>query len=244
MIRENSPLLRMPTALIPQQLVLFDGIRHAAEISWLAFRRLDVNLTWLADATADDPERTDMMTAAYLDAWSLVDAVDRFRSLWKIIPRPDGAVPPPGTVTFQDISSDVRMVRNVTDHLATRIDYVVAKGTPTMGALTWVTFESTERTRFKTCAMTAGTARTGNWEMVNPVGQELVIGPSGRTAQIHIAAGEYRANLSKLIPEMEKRIKSLERDLEATFQNHNVGELQAGTDYLIVMEGMIEPVGK
>lgn len=239
MISEDSPLLRLPLGLVPDQKVMFDGIRHAAEISWLAFRRLDSALTWLVDAPVDDPGRKDVITAAYLDAWSLVDAIDRFRSLWKILPR-DNSAPPPGVVTFGEISQAVRDVRNVTDHLATRISYVVAKGNPTMGALTWVTFDSGSKTHFKTCMLTAGTAREGTWHAVNPAGLKVIFGPSQRTAHIHIAAGEYRANLSEVIPEMQKRLKSLEKDLEESYRRQNVEGQQAGGDFFIALAGRMD----
>jgi len=240
MISENSALLRLPPQLVPEQVVLFDGIRHAAEISWLAYERLDTALTWLVDADEDDPQRRKVVTAAYLDAWSLVDAIDRFRSLWAIIPRED-STPPVGKPTFAQISQTVRDVRNVTDHIATRIAYIVSKGSPTMGALTWVTFESGSQSTFKTCVLTAGTARTGNWALVNPAGMVPLFGPSQRTAHIHIAAGEYRANLSELIPEMQKRIADLEEELIATFRKHGVEGQQAGADFFIALAGKIDP---
>lgn len=243
MISENSILLRLPAGLVPRQIVILDGIRHAAEISWLAYKRLDAALTWLVDTPTDDPNRKEVITGAYLDAWSLVDAIDRFRSLWVILPRASDT-PPPGGTTFGELSQSVRDVRNVTDHLAQRIDYVVAKGSPTMGALTWVTFAQGSQERFKTCALTAGTTRKGTWELVNPAGKDIVFGPSGRTGSIHLAAGEYRANLSDLIPEMQRRIQSLEKDIETSFREQGVDNQQAGADYFLAIEGITEgPVG-
>lgn len=239
MISENSALLRLPAELVNRQKVLFDGLRHAAQISWVAFKRLDAALTWLVDSQPEDPNWHEVQTEAFLDAWALVDAIDRFRSLWNVHVGKNVVVPP-GKTAFRDLSLDVRNVRNVTDHLDTRLDYVAAHGSPTMGAITWCTLDRNSKTRFKTCVLTAGTAKKGMWQFVNPAGLDLFTGPSGRTCEIHIAAGEHRANLSKIIPAMETRVRDLEKGLEAEFQRLGLEGKQAGADFFIALAGEID----
>jgi hypothetical protein len=236
MLSENSVLKRLPPNLEAGQLVLLDGIRHTAEISWLAFSRLDASLTWLADATPGDPRRNEVTIAAYMDAWSLVDAIDRFRGLWAIVGLQKEEKPSTGP-TFAELSKPVRDIRNVSDHLAQRIDYVAAKGSPVMGLLTWITFAQNTNAECFSCALAAGTSKKANWQLVNPAGPTPQLGPSQRTGEIHLAAGEHRAGLSHLIPEMQLRIRQLEDRVEVAVHEHGMVGKQAGADYFIAMRG-------
>lgn len=237
MLSSNSILRRLPPRLEAKQVVLFDGIRHAAEISWLAFTRLDAALTWLVDTGPDDPRRSEVTIAAYMDAWSLVDAIDRFRALWAIIPRQEADQPTAGP-SFMELSQPVRNIRNVSDHLAQRIDYVAAKGSPVMGLLTWITFPQNTDKECYSCALAAGTTKKINWQLINPAGLTIQRGPSQRTGEIHLAAGEHRASLSNLLPEMQLRIQQLEEALELTVHQHGLTGQQAGGDYFVAMKGV------
>lgn len=236
MLSQNSILKRLPPGFEARQVVLLDGIRHAAEISWLAFTRLDAALTWLVDAAADDSYRSEVTIAAYMDAWSLVDAIDRFRALWAIVPREE-AEKQNASPSFAELSQPVRNIRNVSDHLAQRIDYVAAKGSPVMGLLTWITFPQNTNAECYSCALAAGTTKKANWQLVNPAGLKIQLGPSQRTGEIYLAAGEHRAGLSHLIPEMQLRIQQLEEALELTAQKHGLAGKQAGGDYFLAMKG-------
>ena len=129
MIAENSILRNLPSALNRKQALLFDGIRHAAEISMLAHDRLNQTLTEIALRDLDKLELPERFTSAFLDAWAFVDAVDRFRSIWLLLGR-SGSNDEPSEPTFAEITQPVRDLRNVADHLATRADYVVGPANP------------------------------------------------------------------------------------------------------------------
>jgi hypothetical protein len=239
MLSENSILLRLPQGMDVKQTILFDAIRHSAEVSWLAHSRLDATLTWLVDCDENDLDRRGMINSAYLDAWALVDAIDRFRSLWTILPRPSGTNPP-GVPTFSEMSQDVRKLRNITDHVAQMIDYVAAHNSPVMGAISWITYQPEDMSRFYTCVIGMGTAKKSMWEFVNPAGLDPFCGPSGRTAEIHLAAGKHRANLSRLIPEMQRRIKQLEDGLENSVRHHGLDKNQFVGDIFVKIPAVID----
>jgi hypothetical protein len=220
MLSENSILRRLPPNIEARQVVLLDGIRHAAEIS----------------AAPDDQRRSEVTIAAYMDAWSLVDAIDRFRGLWDIVALQKEEQRNAGP-TFAQLSQPVRNIRNVSDHLAQRIDYVAAKGSPVMGLLTWITFAQNTKAECFSCALAAGTTKKANWRLVNPADPEIHLGPSERTGEIHLAAGEHRAGLSHLIPQMQLRIRQLEERIEIAVHEHGLVGKQAGADYFIAMRG-------
>ena len=221
-----------------KETVLFDGIRHAAEICWFAFSRLDATLGWLVDTSTDDPLRSQMTTAAYMDAWSLVDAIDRFRSLWAIVPR-DQPTKTPDIISFEELSAPVRRLRNVTDHLAQRIDYVAAHGNPVMGLLTWIALVPGSDDKVLSCMLAAGTMKKARWKFIHPFRRDNLIAPSGRIFDIHLAAGEHSASLSQLIPEMQIRIRQLESSLDAFVRDRGLQNQEAGADAFVVMEATL-----
>lgn len=237
MLSENSILRRLPPGLDQRQLVFLEGIRHCAEIVWLAYLRLERVLTSIADGHVSGPLESERYTEAFMDAWAVVDAIDRFRQLWARFPGMQFAEQPEGHISFAQASADVRGLRNVTDHLAQRADYVAASGNPVMGLLAWVTLKASEPQKFNCCLLAPGTMKKSNWRMVNPAGMELTSYATGRTGLIHLAAGEYRADLTSLIPEMKDRVNELERGLEAFLRQHGLEGQQAGTDFFIALEG-------
>jgi hypothetical protein len=118
----------------------------------------------------------------------------------------------------------------VNDHLNSTLQNVAVHGNSPMGTLSWVTFHE-GRKDFYTCLIALGTAKKSKWEFVNPAGKDVVLGPSGRTAEIHMATGKHRASLSMIIPEMRRRIEGLEQDLEAMVLKYGLEGQQAGADY-------------
>ena len=107
MLSENSILLRLPPGINSKQLVFLDGIRHAVEITDLAYSRLESTLTWLVMNTHDSAPEKQTYTSAFLDAWAVVDAIDRFRLLWKELPRAPVAEKDPNSKSFDEIAQPV-----------------------------------------------------------------------------------------------------------------------------------------
>ncbi len=140
MLSDDSILRRIPAALEPKQALFVDGIRHAVEIMELAYGRLKETLTNIA---LDPPTSADLRKVgphAFLDAWAMVDAVDRFRMLYQQMPGIKFGPPVPGIEPLKTVTQPFRDLRNVADHLSQRADFVVARGGAALGTLTWLTY--------------------------------------------------------------------------------------------------------
>lgn len=229
MIKPDSVLRRLPQGLDPRQAIYFDGIRHAVEIAELSYRRLQRTLTEIALTTSETSKR-ESYTSAFLDAWAFVDAVDRFRSLWASMSKfivtqaAQGSGP-----TFADLAQPIRNLRNVSDHLSQRIDHVVSAKCTALGVLSWMTMASTDCTRAYCCTIVPGFIDGVVGHIVNAAGEKTEL-PTGL---IHLSAGEHRANLSKIVPEMAKRVRHLEEGLDNWIQSLPTPPNRAGTDLLV-----------
>ena len=228
MISEDSPLRRLPPQLDRKQALFLDGIRHAAELAELAYQRLRTTLTFIAQYEGEARRLRAHYSAAYLDAWAFVDTVDRFRSLWILQPHVSMGAPASGERTFQELSEPIRNLRNVSDHLAQRADYVVARQGTALGVLSWFTILSTDPLAGVICTIAPGTVLSGARPIVNPAGRAIEY-PTGA---IELTAGEHTASLSEIYPEMKRRISALETSLSEGLKRQQIFEA-AGADLLV-----------
>lgn len=231
MIGPNSILRRLPPQLDRKQMLFFDGIRHAVEIIQFAHLRLRQTLTDLAINYQNKPLANDSFTIAFLDAWAIVDAIDRFRAFWELMPnvkRKAGQLPGD---TFSILSQPIRDLRNVADHLAQRAEYVIAQKGTALGVLSWYTALNIQGTEGISCILLPGTYAPIEREFVNPA-EKTSTYPTGL---INLAAGGYREGLADLFPEIEKRIRFLESTLEEGIVNQGLSGQQAGADVMFSM---------
>lgn len=231
MIDRDSILRRLPANLDRRQVLFLDGIRHAAEIASFAHRRLQATLTQLAVGEHEGAKADNLYTSAFLDAWSLVDVIDRFRTLWKLLPYSTPAAPLPGTKSFAEITQSIRDLRNVSDHLGQRADYVVAQKGTALGVLSWFTALRPDGLEGVICTLVPGTLQSGSAHAVNPAGRMIEL-PTGL---IHLAAGEHKACLSEALPEMAVRVADLEAALQRGINDLDAKPSQAGADLLVKM---------
>jgi len=232
MIEDNSILRRLPPSLDRKQALYFDGIRHCAEIADLAYSRLKDTLTLIAgDDGIKQPDNQHLFTSAFLDAWSLVDVIDRFRSLWTSLPNIKRPTPNPGQRTFAEIAQPVRDLRNVADHIAQRADYIVAHKGTALGVLSWFTVLKRAPMEGVICTIIPGTARDGSYNAVNPAGQKIEY-PSGL---VHLSAGEFTANLSETLSEMEIRVQDTEQAVKNGLEKYAPNAGESGADFLLQM---------
>ncbi|TAN44345.1 MAG: hypothetical protein EPN22_07625 [Nitrospirae bacterium] len=221
-------------------MVFIDGIRHAVEIADLAYNRLVTALTEMArghiTGNADGNTKAHFArhyTSAFLDAWAFVDATDRVRTLIQQMPNvADEFMSDERVESFIKLSQEVRQLRNVADHLAQRIDYVVAKESTALGVLTWITFVDDISFQHLTCVLRPGTMYPfKKMELVNPVGQAVV----RPTSLVHLAAGEYRVCISDVWELMRPFVAKLEDSVEGAIAGINVETPQAGSDIFIAL---------
>lgn len=230
MISNNSVLRRLPVTLDPKQAIFLDGIRHAVEIAHFAYIRLQRTLDDLAIQTQQADGLAARTTAAFLDAWAVVDAIDRFCSLWKKLPNSTPAKIPPGSKTIEEFYVPIRSLRNVADHLATRADFMVSKKSPALGTLTWFTGIERDPLSGWVCAIIPGciTHRSGG-DFSDP------FAPSDEwpTRNIWLSAGSFSANLSDIFQHVQIRIERLEASIEKALSKSPDSPNPANSDMLV-----------
>jgi hypothetical protein len=207
MISSDSVLRHLPANIDRKQALVLDGLRHSAEIASFAYRRLQQTLSEIA---ISQPAATDSYTSAFLDAWAFVDAIDRFRSLWDLLPQLMGKPLEAAETSFSNQTLVIRNLRNVADHLAARADYVVARKGAALGILEWVTVTRAEQNEGLMCVLVPGTSQGRTIQhRTAQVGQQVEL-PSGF---IRLSAGEHEGDLSAVMPELESRVRELEDEI-------------------------------
>ncbi|MDF1659521.1 MAG: hypothetical protein P1U58_18030 [Verrucomicrobiales bacterium] len=231
MLKPNTVLRRLPKALDPKQVLFLDGIRHASDIATFSYSRLKQTLTEIAlqeqqNATAIQS------TSAFLDAWSVVDSIDRLRGLFILFPGARKLDGESDKVSLEGVTRPIRNLRNVADHLAERSDYVLAKNGTALGSLAWCTMlpeGDDPRADVVTCAIVPGTVKSGSRPMVNPAGRSLEL-PTGL---ITLSAGEFTADLSETMRQMAEFLRDIENQIES-FVDTEAGALEtSGSDFTV-----------
>lgn len=230
MLSENSVLRRIPVIIEPKTAMFIDGFRHAIEIINFAYKRLSITLTELASNPADSDDLRLMSTAAFLDAWVIVDSIDRFRMLYQKFPGISFGLPTPGILTLEEVCEPVRMLRNVADHIAQRAEFIVAKGDgAALGVLTWVTGRRDAPFDAYLCMLRPGTLRA-----VPEIGDApLAATFNWPTSRICLSAGGYEINLSEIRPHIERRVKHLEGQIEQELVRLNITDAPIANDVFI-----------
>ena len=214
MLSNKTVLRRLPTNINPTQALFLDGLRYSVEIIDLAYNRLRETLTELAVAEIRPDVLPRHATLAFLDAWAIVDAVDRFRMLCEQMPRMTLSPGPDGTPTLTELAAPIRKLRNVADHLAQRAEYVVSHGGSALGELTWFTGLNLQPLGGVMCRLRPGTLRSPPEHFRESVEMKL----EWPTDRICLIAGGHDANLSLVIPQIALRIGVIEQSVERSLE--------------------------
>jgi hypothetical protein len=151
----QSPFLNIPINTNIRQAFFLDGIRHAFEMANTAFLRLSKNLN---DLVAPQTEFGNFSGYGkyLLDAWAFVDSVDRLLALWKLQPNADTIPDPWKPSKLKEEFKQIRNIRNVCDHLAQRVDQIVASNSLALVELSWVRVLSLEPPAMKSYLIRPG----------------------------------------------------------------------------------------
>jgi hypothetical protein len=163
--REGSPLLRIPNALDRRQLLYLDGIRYAIAMADLAYRRLyDVLLAeshrFAREEAAPAGQSGQTITSVLLDAWMMVDSVNRLRQLLDEMPGLKKKQTP--LLAFRAATNVVPDLRNAVQHLRGEFSKLVAANQPVWGAVTWLSVLAGTPTILRWCTVYGGTVYE-NW---------------------------------------------------------------------------------
>jgi hypothetical protein len=131
-INDNSSFFLVPTILESRQRILLEGIRYSIN---MAFNAWD-NLRYILKSISSTGEYGEGRYYAFMFAWSLIDSLDRLKSLFNRL----------GTTGFNDLYSSVenlRAMRNTYHHIYDRIESSLEVNFPLIGSLSW-TYKSNE----------------------------------------------------------------------------------------------------
>jgi hypothetical protein len=222
MISSESPLKRIPRNLGIKDAFYLDGLRHAAEICDVAFKRLTSNLR---DTVQKQEENLipSSFSSVFLDAWAFVDSADRFRCLQnmreKHLQKNSRTKLP--TLNLNEVLRDISTIRNVSAHIAERADHVISINGAALGSLSWVTMTSESPMKAKTCIIRPGYIN-GEFKshLPMPAGEHIFV---NSCTSVRLHAGNGRASLSNTYFSLARSIIAIETELSADFTRNDYG---------------------
>lgn len=119
-IGPSSPLRLLPAGLDRSQMLFFDGIRVGIEMAELAYGRLKAQLHQIAILGPRSEEWDKLVSICFVDAWSIVDAFFRLRSLLHRFPGLRQRTP--FLQVFLRQLEPVKELRHAIQHVDERID--------------------------------------------------------------------------------------------------------------------------
>ena len=225
-IGPDSPFVQLPKNLDPRQALFLDGIRFAAQMVDLAHGRLCDTLFGLA--TSDRSDGADIgpgSVAALLDAWAIVDAINRLRDLQHQMP---GLKKRAGYKVFMQYTEPFAELRNILQHLNNEIPQMASDGYPVWGVLRWFVLLDPESFTGRSCVLVAGRFTEGQYQVVNPASKEI----RSRVDHVTLTCKQTEASLSDGMRTVESMVKAVEPSLEKSF----AGSPRSGTDLLFMAD--------
>jgi len=226
--KPESPFLNIPTNTNLRQAFFLDGIRHAFEIADYAFSRLTSNLRELVRHHSD-LVRPNGYAKYFLDAWAFVDSVDRLLALWKLQPNADTIPDSWCPSRLGNELQQIRNIRNVSDHLAQRVDQIISSNSSALGELSWVRVFSLEPPVMKSFLIRPGFLPGKLNFQLNIPRNNLNIHNS--IANILLKAHTYTADLSETYMKVTDLAHFAEASLHENFKTQNIQKTH-GADML------------
>lgn len=222
MLEKDSAFHRLPADLDPRQACFLDGIRYAFDIACLSCRRLSCTLEELSLARLNEQRPSgELWVAAFADAWSTVDALNRLRGLLDRMPMLEKR----GLVkNMLQRLSELSGLRNYVQHLADDIGKSAGARTAVWGSLSWIFVPNTSEQKVISFLLVAGRLQDGEHRMHNPLGESI----TARVDHIHLSAAAQTVSLSRHMATAEKLVGGIEKGLAASI----AGKSAAGADLL------------
>ncbi len=218
LIEPQSPLRRIPESLDRREALFFDGIRFTVEMMDIAYRRLADTLHEHAQAQNPAFRQSNPMALPFLDAWSIVDSVNRLRRLLDRLPTikhkqiPEREVFLRGTETVDEF-------RNRIQHLDTEMTSITESKEPVWGTISWFTSLDSEiggQVQLgRISLMVSGSIfrEPQEFKFINPCGQTIIY-PVGL---ITLSSCGLSLCLTEIHQAVLKVIRALEREFEKRF---------------------------
>jgi hypothetical protein len=202
MLGKDSILRRLPVSLDPLQASYIDAIQLSVDFIDLTYQRIEKALGGLT-LSADRELR--LGPTALMDAWAMVDAVQRLRSLVNGMPRYKGRASSKSLFTRR--TDGVKDLRNSFQHLVGDLPFLSRADLPVLGALTWIAPVDPNAG-----TMTVSTFISGQLRGVDPASAvTLPATVPERLGQIELWAAEKSVNLTKLYEAVADLVAAFEK---------------------------------
>lgn len=213
MLSPNSSLRRVPSVLDPKQAVFIDGIRHSIDIIDLAYSRMRNTLSEIALVPPSSDDLPKITPYVFLDAWAMVDAIHKFEKLYSSFPGMTRKQPEAGEKTFSELCESIIKIRNIADHPTANAERIASGDHAVFGTLNWMTGFNVNPIEVYYCTLRPGTLKAQpsvKWP-------KILTTLDWPTDYICLSAGGINANLSTILPHIEKRVKHFEIQLDQEF---------------------------
>ena len=171
LLDNNSVFHRLPSNMDKKQILFLDGIRYSIEMANLAYVRLLNTLSTFQPQKENKVDRRESFTSAILDAWSIIDSVNRLRILLRQMPKMKQKLS--NLVLFYKNTDSVGDLRNTIQHLNNDIETFLQNKQPIWGVINWVIPVNQKSMLGYICSLKAGTLMEGNTEFLNPLGETI-----------------------------------------------------------------------
>ena len=206
-----------------RQELFLDGIELSIEMALIAYGRLRAtiaNHTTKGESQQEEPPESSLTSQMLLEAWSIVDSVNRLRVLIQHTPNLKKT---PAVVSFLKGTEPATTLRNFVQHLEEKALEVAKTGKPIWGSLSWVwaTPSDLEQNRFRIVIFIPGRlAKSKGHPMVNPIGKRF----APPVDLISLTAAETTVNLSQMVQMVERFKNRYENASCQTQANQNADE--------------------
>ena len=226
MIADDSPLRVLPRDLDFRQRMYLDGIRYSIDMAALASERLEQALAEVSRTFESDAKvPTGSFTAVFLDAWSIVDSVNRLRVLIDKMPRMRRSAQ---LRVWMKRLAFFEGLRNSVQHLPGEIQVHAEKGESVWGSLAWIWWTGIDPRVIRLEMMLAGTAASAERPTVDWAGKQVSIGVN----HVELTAFGQTARLSEAYETIGEIVPALEKTLRPQFE----GLETSGSDLTLSME--------
>lgn len=161
----SSALYALPRSFEAKEVLYLDGVRYACEMVHISYGRLCTSLEKLP--YEDDPDlHRHLMTSGIHDAWSIIDAADRLRSL---IERSEVLKELKNASSNFFLNADiVRKLRNVIQHIDTLIPNHASADWPVWGGVRWFQWKHAPRLGISCVMLAGGHATSRPFDLTEP----------------------------------------------------------------------------
>jgi hypothetical protein len=224
----ESPLRRLPAALPPRQLLHFDAIRTACEISETAYTRLHFSAKRIATETLTREQLRTIISEILCDAWTIVDSTHR---LSKLVPTIPGFKKKASSVQlFMRRTVAVEVFRHAIQHLDKQLDALATARNSVWGTIRWFQLLDAGARKIAVHTLITG-SQIGEMHTLVPAfthGVEMHDGID----QIVLTSYNSELNLSAMMRATAEYARALQSHLDVMFTEQFQGAETAPTEFV------------